>query len=79
MDESSAVPAATLEFLNWVAARERTHAEAFEAWQTSCPRSSAWEDSFIDGFVCLERRSASDESVVTLTPRGRSIIERAAV
>lgn len=63
------VTANTLEFLNWVADRPRTYDEAMEAWRTSCPRLSVWEDSIIDGLVCLER------SIVTLTPRGRETLD----
>jgi hypothetical protein len=68
------IDAATLDFLNWVATRTASYAEALEVWQTSCPRSSVWEDSFVDGLVRLERRSASSEPVVVLTGKGRSIV-----
>jgi hypothetical protein len=44
-----------------------------EAWQTSCPRFSVWEDSLIDGLVCLQARTA--DSVVAVTPRGRAVLE----
>ena len=61
-----------LEFLRWVAVSERTYAEAMEAWQTSCPRSSVWEDSSIAGYVEL-RRSGAD-TVVVLSDSGRALL-----
>lgn len=72
----SSVTANTLEFLTWVAARPRTYADVMEAWQTSCPRFSVWEDSLIDGLV--ERRGPSPDSAVALTDRGRLIVFGAA-
>src|SRR5690349_10728750 len=49
-DDVTAAPS-MLEFLRWVAARPRTYSETMEAWQTSCPRNSVWEDAQIDGLV----------------------------
>jgi hypothetical protein len=40
-----------IQFLDWVAGRPRTRAEAMEAWRTSCPRLSIWEDAQIDGLI----------------------------
>jgi hypothetical protein len=65
---------ATVDFLTWVAARSATYSEALEVWQTSCPRSSVWEDSFIDGLVAFEKRDGHDEPVVVVTDKGRAIL-----
>jgi hypothetical protein len=67
---STTVGNPTLEFLRWLEISPRTYAETMEAWQTSCPRFSTWEDSLIDGLVCVEA-----DSIVTLTPQGRAILE----
>ena len=64
----------TLEFLAWVSSRRRTYAEAMEAWQTTCPRHTVWEDALIDGFIQVERQSHRSE--VTLTRRGRAILDQ---
>lgn len=72
----SSVTANTLEFLTWVGARPRTYADVMEAWQTSCPRLSVWEDSLIDGLV--ERQGGSPDSAVTLTDTGRLVVNGAA-
>jgi hypothetical protein len=61
-----------LQFLNWVARRERTHADVMDAWQSSCPRLSLWEDAVIDGYV----RFAGDVAQhVVLTPLGRAVLD----
>ena len=62
------------QFLIWVAEQPRTYADIMEAWRTSCPRLSAWEDATSNGLVDLARRSAGDAgaAVATLTPKGRA-------
>lgn len=69
---------ATLDFLRWIAERTATYDEAWEVWQTTCPRQSTWEDSFIGGFVRTERGPGTSQPIVVLTPLGRSIIDGAA-
>ena len=63
-----------LQFLDWVASRPRTYAEAMDAWRTSCPRLSVWEDAQIEGFIQLEGEPSQPARVV-LTPRGKAILE----
>jgi hypothetical protein len=72
-----AVPALTRDFLAWVAAAPRSYAEAMEAWRSSCPRLTIWEDALGDGLVCVQRGSgpAFDEMLVTLTLRGRAVLD----
>jgi hypothetical protein len=61
-----------LQFLAWVADRPRTHAETMEAWRSTCPRLSVWEDAIIEGLVRLDGESRS----VTLTPQGRTAAKK---
>ena len=42
---TSAHASLTLQLLEWVADKPRTHAELMDAWKTSCPRLSIWEDA----------------------------------
>jgi hypothetical protein len=58
-----------LQFLAWVASRKRTHADVMDAWQSSCPRLSVWEDSVIGGYVQF-----ADDAVV-LTRLGRAALD----
>src|SRR5687768_16372115 len=64
-----------LQFLDWVASRPRTYAEAMDAWRTSCPRLSVWDDALIDGLVQVNARGLSPEAEVVLTPRGRAVLD----
>ncbi|NGM19327.1 hypothetical protein G3576_04820 [Roseomonas stagni] len=34
-----------LDLVEWVAARPRPYAEVIEAWRTSCPRLTVWEEA----------------------------------
>jgi hypothetical protein len=63
----------TLQFLEWVSSRPRTYAEVMEAWRTTCPRHSVWEDATIDGLVRLD----GEGETVVLTPLGRATLEGA--
>jgi hypothetical protein len=49
--EAATPSPALLELLSWVAARPRTYGETMEAWRTSCPRMSTWEDATLGGLV----------------------------
>ena len=73
---SAAAPsAAMLELLAWVAARPRTYGETMEAWRTSCPRLSPWEDATLGGLVEVQSGdSGINASAVTLTPSGREVL-----
>jgi hypothetical protein len=63
-----------LEFLAWVASRRRTYAEAMNAWQSTCPRHTIWEDAIIDGYIELDRRGELRDPEVSLTPRGLALL-----
>src|SRR5580658_3569635 len=62
-----------LQFLAWVADRPRNYPETMEAWHSTCPRLSVWEDAIIDGLVRLENDAGR---AVRLTPRGCAILEK---
>lgn len=58
----------TIQFLAWLDETPRSYAETMEAWRTSCPRLSVWEDASIDGLVAL---SGDARKTVVLTAAGR--------
>lgn len=64
----------TVELLSWVSSHPRTYAEAMEAWRSSCPRHSVWEDALLDGLIQVEGADSMPHSQVTLTPRGCAIL-----
>jgi hypothetical protein len=66
--------ALTLQFLVWVAEAPRTYAQAMDAWRSTCPRLSIWEDAILDGLVAFEGGATRNQSRVTLTPKGRAVL-----
>ena len=64
-----------LQFLAWVADRPRTYAQTMEAWRSTCPKLSTWEDAIIDGLVRIE---SDGGRAVTLTRGGRAVLEKEA-
>ena len=64
-----------LEFLTWVSSHPRTYAEAMEAWRSSCPRHTVWEDALANGLVEVESRGTLRQSEVLLTQEGRALLD----
>jgi len=65
----------TEQFLLWVADRPRTYAEAMDAWRSTCPRLSIWEDALGDDLVRLEAgKGGLSDCRVVLTPRGEALL-----
>jgi hypothetical protein len=63
-----------IQFLSWVADRPRSYTETMDAWRTSCPRLSVWEDAVIANLVRLEGEGAR---AVKLTERGAALLRQA--
>ena len=64
---------AIVELLEWISSRPRTYVQAMEAWQSTCPRHTVWEDALTDGLIQIEG-DAMREFLVTLTERGRAVL-----
>ena len=52
---STTPEALILDLIEWVAARERTYEDTMDAWRTSCPRLTVWEDSIDRGLITVEQ------------------------
>ena len=64
------------DFLAWVGARPRTYRETMDAWRTSCPRLSVWEDATADGLVAIRpEEGAQGEQAVRLTALGQAVLD----
>jgi len=63
-----------IQFLAWVADRPRNYAQTMDAWRSSCPRLSVWEDAIIEGLIRIE--SNANRSI-RLTPQGAAVLARA--
>jgi hypothetical protein len=63
------------DLVRWVAEAPRPYVEVMEAWRTSCPRMTVWEDAIDAGLVRVEFRGA--EKVVNATGAGRAFLREA--
>ena len=65
------------QFLAWIANGGRSYGEVMDAWRTSCPRLSIWEDALGDGLVRIESGDGRtrEQARVTLTALGRARLD----
>lgn len=63
-----------LDLVEWVAKEPRPYADVMEAWRTSCPRLTVWEDAVERGFVVGEACGRQGIQV-TVTPLGRQFLK----
>ena len=71
MGSTPTATAPTRQLLAWILERPRTYAETIEAWRSSCPRLTVWEDALADGLVRVERGR------VVVTAAGTALLESA--
>ena len=64
-----------LDLVEWVAAAPRSHSELMDAWRTSCPRLTIWEDAVDRGYV--RRGTVAGVAMVAVTPAGHAALQRA--
>ena len=55
---STATEALTIQMLQWISERPRVYAEVLDAWHTTCPRLSIWEDACGDGLIDCDARQS---------------------
>jgi hypothetical protein len=67
----------TLQFLDWVAAAPRTYGEVIDAWRTSCPRLTVWEEAIEKGLVRRISAGSMSEAQIILTDAGRAALKTA--
>jgi hypothetical protein len=63
----------TIDFLAWLAAGPREYADVMDAWRTSCPRLTVWEDAIDAGLISRVHRSGQPIRI-ELTQRGRTLL-----
>jgi D-3-phosphoglycerate dehydrogenase len=68
------VEALIVDLLSSITARDRTYAEVIDAWRTSCPKLTVWEDANDRGLVATER--VNGEAIVRPTAAGRALLEQ---
>ena len=62
-----------LDLVEWVAAMPRPYAEVLDAWRTSCPRLTVWEEAVERGLVACGA-GADGALMVAATPAGRAAV-----
>jgi len=70
---SSIVEPLVLDLVEWVAKQPRAYDEVMDAWRTSCPRLTIWEDALDRGLVRRETM-AGGHLIVVATPEGRALL-----
>jgi hypothetical protein len=62
-----------LDLIDWVSREPRTYRETIDAWRTSCPRLTVWEDAVENGLV---RRALAegDPAMVVPTREGMRLL-----
>ena len=58
-----------LDFVEWVAKEPRPYADVLDAWRTSCPRLTVWEDAVDRGLVA-RRPTGARGTMVEITASG---------
>jgi hypothetical protein len=64
-----------LDLLEWLDKEPRPYVDVMDAWRTSCPRLSVWEDTVDRGLVARRRLNGQD-AIVQLTDGGREFLRR---
>jgi hypothetical protein len=63
----------TIDFLAWLTIAPRPYTEVMEAWRTSCPRLTIWEDALDRGLV-VRRCAPGEPAMVEVTERGAAFL-----
>lgn len=69
------VEALILDLIEWIGPTPRPYIEVMDAWRTSCPRLTVWEDANERGFVAPQD-IAGVGRVVRVTDAGREHLAR---
>lgn len=58
------------DLLEWISPQPRPYTEMMDAWRTTCPRFTIWEDTLDASFMRLELSSRTSEMMVCITEKG---------
>lgn len=70
---SSELDALILDLCEWIAKSPRPYEDVMDAWRTSCPRLTVWEDAAERGLV--QRIRSDGLWMVELTDAGRQFLQ----
>jgi len=63
-----------LDLLEWLSRQDRSYEETMDAWRTSCPKLTVWEDANDRGLIFIE--NGNDRSSVRVTPAGFELLKK---
>ena len=63
-----------LDLLRWLASGDRTYDEVMDAWRTSCPRLTVWEDANDRGLIASEQ--VNGRRLIRPSPSGRVFLDQ---
>lgn len=64
-----------LDLVEWVAAAPRSYSDVIDAWRTSCPRLTVWEEATEQRYVVRDGRNWR-EARVLVTEEGRRFLQQ---
>src|SRR6516162_95066 len=62
------------EFLSWLSTRRRTYGEVMDAWRSTCPRHTVWEDALADGLIEIDSGDRGHLAEVILSSRAKAAL-----
>lgn len=62
-----------VDLVEWVAREPRTYSEVMDAWRTSCPRLTVWEDA-VDRDLVRREKAKDGALLVVATQAGRTLL-----
>ena len=68
-DTDSNLDSLVFDLVEWVGKEPRTYRQVMDAWRTSCPRLTVWEEALDRGFLVRKGES------VAVTDRGRTFLK----
>ena len=70
---STIIEPLVLDLVEWVAKQPRAYEDVMDAWRTSCPRLTVWEDAVDRGLLRRESQPGVGVTVVA-TREGRRLL-----
>ena len=68
--------ALTRQLLDWIGQEPRNYVETMEAWRTSCPRLTIWEDAMSAGLIQRVPGSSMRDAMVRVTEAGQAYLRQ---
>ena len=73
----TAPEALVFDLVEWIAREPRSYADVIDAWRTSCPRLTVWEDAVDRGLVKRKTASGRGTQVVVTDSGWRFLRDKA--